>query len=321
MGMKRTAMDTGNAPSRATAPMSAALVCLAITIGACHPQPVKTPRAAGLAPAADTSRSSFITEHAQTGFPLLGRHAHMPCEGCHGGRRPTPVCSSCHTSPHDPKLGRKCEDCHTPGLPFPSVKFKHPAKGFFALHQDIPCITCHESKKFLNADRNCTSCHEDYHQGALGRDCYECHRSASWNDTRFNHNMTGFPLMGAHRALECGDCHRDLQSFRIVPRPAGCVSCHEKDYLSSAFPHAAYGAGSNCQECHMQDSWSYAHSPAWFNIQTGRHAGIACSSCHKNGGNYREYTCHDCHAGHEDDNNGRCLDCHPGGFPKGGRGD
>ena len=135
--------------------------------------------------------------------------------------------------------------------------------------------------------------------------------------TQFNHNQTGFPLMGTHRALECGDCHRDLQTFKIVPRPTECASCHEADYRSARFPHAAYGAGRNCQECHLQDTWVYAHSPYWFNIQTGRHAGIACTTCHKNAQDYREYSCHECHAGHSGDRNGRCLDCHPGGFPGG----
>ena len=44
-------------------------------------------------------------------------------------------------------------------------------------------------------------------------------------------------------------------------------------------------------------------------------AGLACASCHKTSGNYRDYTCHDCHKGHAGDRNGRCVDCHPNGFP------
>ncbi len=297
-----------------------ALLGFAFFMETCQRQAVKMPTPDQVQ-GSDSSASSFAEEHAKTGFPLLGHHAHMPCEACHGERQPEPKCASCHKSPHDPNFRKECESCHTPGMPFPFVKFKHPAKGFFALHQDVPCVKCHVGKKFLNADKNCTSCHADYHKGALGRDCYECHRSTTWDVTRFNHNMTGFPLMGPHRALECGDCHRDLQTFKIVPRPTECASCHEVDYRSSRFPHAAYGAGRNCQECHMQDTWTYAHSPAWFNITTGRHAGIACSTCHANAQNYREYSCLACHAGHENDHNGRCLDCHPGAFPGGSGGD
>ena len=65
----------------------------------------------------------------------------------------------------------------------------------------------------------------------------------------------------------------------------------------------------------MQDTWKYAHSPFWFNIQTGAMAGLDCVSCHKTSGQYADYTCHDCHKGHSGDRNGRCMDCHPGGPP------
>ncbi len=65
----------------------------------------------------------------------------------------------------------------------------------------------------------------------------------------------------------------------------------------------------------MQDTWKYAHSPFWFNIQTGAMAGVDCASCHKTASQYSDYTCHDCHKGHSGDRNGRCMDCHPGGPP------
>jgi len=292
------------------------LSALTLLLETCRPQPIKLrpPDQTQISGAPDTS---FFQEHANIGFPLRGSHRELPCEACHGQQTPKPNCDNCHRSPHDANLRKKCEDCHTAGLPFSDVKFRHPAKDLFALHQGIACVQCHEGKKFLKANRNCTACHTDYHKGSLGRDCYACHRSSSWNVTQFNHNQTGFPLMGTHRALECGDCHSDLQTFKIVPRPTECASCHEADYRSARFSHAAYGAGRNCQECHLQDTWVYAHSPYWFNIQTGRHAGIACTTCHKNAQDYREYSCHECHAGHSGDRNGRCLDCHPGGFPRG----
>jgi hypothetical protein len=295
----------------------ASILALSLLLVTCGPRRVKIDsRHSAQAP--DSAGSAFAAQHAAMGFPLLGRHAELPCGACHGERQPKPSCESCHTSPHGSGFKQTCEDCHTAGLPFSSVKFRHADKGLFGFHENVACVKCHQGNSFRKADRNCTACHADFHKGALGRDCYECHRSAPWAVTAFNHNTTGFPLMGAHRALECGDCHRDLQSFRIVPRPTGCASCHENDYRSSRFEHAAYGAGTDCQECHALDTWTYAHSPAWFNILTGPHAGIACGTCHGNVQNYREYTCHACHARHSDDNGGRCLDCHPGGFPRGG---
>jgi hypothetical protein len=256
-----------------------------------------------------------VKEHAATGFPLEGRHAELACESCHGQKEPKPNCQTCHTPPHDAKFSHTCETCHTAGHPFTEVKFKHPAKGLFSFHQGIGCIPCHPNRQFLRASRNCTSCHADYHKGSAARDCYVCHRQPAWTVNSFNHNTIGFPLMGAHRALECGDCHRDVQSFRITPRPNSCAVCHESAYRSASFPHANYGAGKDCQECHLQDTWKYAHSPFWFNIQTGSMAGLECASCHKTAGKYADYTCHDCYKGHAGDRNGRCMDCHPGGPP------
>ena len=311
-------MAIGKLPKRvAILHVAAFLAVLGLLLETCGPRPAR------IVPGSETksagpSKSSFVAQHASTGFPLEERHAEIPCDACHGATQPRPDCGSCHRSPHGKSLKRACEDCHTAGFPFSNVKFKHPPKDLFAFHQDLPCTKCHDGKTFQKASRNCTGCHADSHKGSLGRDCYECHRGPAWDVTRFNHNTTGFPLTGAHQGLECGDCHRDLQSFKIVPRPTGCASCHERDYRSSRFDHLAYAAGTNCQECHMLDSWTYAHSPAWFNIRTGRHAGISCDVCHGNSQNYREYTCHACHARHANDNRGRCLDCHPGGFPGGG---
>jgi hypothetical protein len=314
-------MDCGRLGTRmAVLTATALLSSLGLLLGDCGPHQAKT-RTPDRVALADSAVSPAAAQHALTGFPLIGHHANLPCDACHGESQPRPECGTCHKSPHGNGLDKVCEDCHTPGLAFEDVRFKHAAEGLFAFHADVACIKCHEGARFGRASRNCAGCHADFHKGALGRDCYECHRGTIWSITSFNHSSTGFPLMGAHSGLECGDCHRDLQSFRIVPRPTGCASCHEKDYRRSPFQHAAYGAGTDCQECHLQDSWSYAHSPAWFNVQTGTHAGIGCTACHKNSGDYREYTCHDCHRAHSDDNGGRCLDCHTGGFGGGGEGD
>lgn len=270
-------------------------------------------------PALTPEQAEF--DHAETGFPLQGRHARIGCEPCHGKdmeKAVEPRCDFCHRPPHEPGLKKACSDCHSPERPFARVAFHHPRKGIWAFHDRDSCRLCHRQLRFGGMDRNCLSCHADYHQGALGADCSRCHDRPAWKVTRFRHTDSGFPLMGAHLGLECGDCHRDLRSMRIVPRPGSCAACHHNQYLAAAFPHAAYGAGLDCQECHLQDSWQYAHSPYWFNIQTGPHHGFDCASCHKAGRDFRQYSCHDCHRGHDNDHGGRCLDCHPGGFPGGG---
>ena len=261
-------------------------------------------------------------DHSETDFMLTGVHRTTACEKCHKQKKYSEAsseCRACHKSPHDAKLKLKCDECHRAENAWTTIEYAHKEKELFVFHSTQPCTKCHVQKKFYTTSTNCISCHADYHKGSLGQDCYRCHRHAAWRVSNFDHDDSGFPLMGAHLALECGDCHRDLQSYRIVPRPTNCISCHEKDYRTAPFRHATYGAGIDCQECHLQDQWKYAHSPFWFNLQTGHHAGTSCQTCHKIANNYINYTCHDCHAGHSGDNGGRCLDCHPSGFPGGGQ--
>ncbi len=255
-------------------------------------------------------------DHSKTGFPLTGKHSELKCDACHKDwkRKLRASCESCHSNPHEKKSTRTCKECHDPKQPWAIVTYTHENTDLFAFHVTTQCSGCHLQKHFNKANIMCVNCHEDYHQGAMGQDCFPCHQSGDWNRTVFSHMWTGFPLVGAHLNIECGDCHRDLQTYRIIPRPMNCADCHEVHYRQSRFSHARYGAALDCQECHLQDKWQGAHSPFWFNIQTGTHAGLACGVCHKVASDYFQYTCHDCHEGHEGDRGGRCLDCHIGGF-------
>ncbi len=37
-------------------------------------------------------------------------------------------------------------------------------------------------------------------------ECYACHPTGDADDS-FNHNLTAFPLTGAHMTTECSQCH------------------------------------------------------------------------------------------------------------------
>lgn len=86
----------------------------------------------------------------------------------------------------------------------------------------------------------------------------------------FNHDATSFPLLGAHKRLNCSQCHLGGQ-YKGVPNT--CETCHNGQ--------VAYGRPSNhvmttqrCDECHTVSAWS----PAVF-----RHDASAtgqCSTCH-----------------------------------------
>jgi hypothetical protein len=82
--------------------LAPALLALTVFLETCRPQPPKLPPTSEkrVRQPADTSDTGFLDEHANMGFPLLGRHREIPCDACHGATPPKPSCASCHRSPH-----------------------------------------------------------------------------------------------------------------------------------------------------------------------------------------------------------------------------
>ena len=242
---------------------------------------------------------------------------------CHGGKeRPQ---AGLQDLPPAAARARPEEDMRRPatrrGRAVPEVKFKHPARACSPPTRASACLACHPGAQVLCGwtayAPPATPTTIKARWTATAR---VCHNGRRLGEDPLQPQRHGLPADGRPQGLECGDCHRDMQTFRITPRPSSLRRLPRRRYRSSPFPHAAYGAGRDCQECHMQDTWSYAHSPFWFDIQTGLHGRDRLRLLPQDAGDYREYTCHDCHKGHTGDQNGRCLDCHPGGFPDGGGG-
>jgi hypothetical protein len=105
--------------------------------------------------------------------------------------------------------------------------------------------------------------------------CAECHTTSSWNDVRFAHERTGFPLNGAHRQVMCTRCHPSGFAKAVPDR---CAGCH-RDVHAQEF-------GMHCEGCHDEVSWrtnftADAHRRTNFPL-TGRHALIPCVECHPN---------------------------------------
>jgi len=62
-----------------------------------------------------TSWASATVNHAQTAFPLTGRHTSVACASCHknGVYKGTPsACSACHRDEHRGRNGTDCARCH-----------------------------------------------------------------------------------------------------------------------------------------------------------------------------------------------------------------
>ncbi len=98
----------------------------------------------------------------------------------------------------------------------------------------VPCISCH-SAGYQNTPTDCYACHQADFDGVtdpnhvsnnFSHTCTECHTTAAWSPATFNHNLTGFPLTGAHVSLACLACHAN----GYENTPSDCVACHQADY-------------------------------------------------------------------------------------------
>ena len=219
---------------------------------ACHAPTHFVPPAFGLA------------AHAATAFPLTGAHAAVACQSCHRDDRSKgrvfagtdTNCSGCHADVHRgafdrPGLPRRigdraeCARCHDTAAFAPVVgDFDHATWTGHALagaHTKIVCTACHPPAVAPGprlgpaAGRTCTACHQDPHAGQFATagvvDCSKCHGEGSWQELRFDHGATRFPLDTTHREVACASCHRGYEQdghtiVRYRPLGITCGDCH-----------------------------------------------------------------------------------------------
>jgi hypothetical protein len=135
-------------------------------------------------------RRTVAFDHDVTRFPLIGRHAIVPCEECHRSLsfKGTPLtCASCHRDQHhEGRLGSNCGLCHNPNS-WARWRFDHDKQTRYPLtgeHRDLDCQACHVSKNVtrITLATDCYSCHrqDDAHRGSLGRQCERCHTTISF---------------------------------------------------------------------------------------------------------------------------------------------
>lgn len=196
-----------------------------------------------------------------TKWPLAGKHEKVACDACHTAATATQKlrteCASCHrrNDVHLGRLGKDCDQCHTPEGWRSSVVFDHDLTKFplVGLHVAVPCEQCHITRKYRDVGHECVDCHkvDDVHKGKLGKECARCHNSNGWRLWEFDHGKeTKFALTGAHGKLACEACHR--QPADEVKLKQDCLSCHEKDDLHLG----QYGR--QCDRCHSTSTWKGA---------------------------------------------------------------
>jgi hypothetical protein len=140
-------------------------------------------------------------DHAQTRFPLRGRHTEVQCVDCHADLdfSNTPEkCQDCHADLHRRKNGAECELCHnTNGWQVSIHNINE--------HQDrFPLIGAH-------AAVDCYSCHKvgtvgRFNRFGLSTECVSCHMDAFRKSTAPNHQAMGFPT-------DCRQCHLSMDSW------------------------------------------------------------------------------------------------------------
>ncbi|RJO74255.1 MAG: hypothetical protein C4523_00990 [Myxococcales bacterium] len=191
-------------------------------------------------------------------FPLEGRHGRVACSGCHPKiklaeeretvrYRPTPkTCAVCHEDPHRGAY-REAASLAMDGSAAPSPPEK--AGGAWSAP---------ESWQGQKSDTPCET----------------CHRAGGWDDLRFRHERTGFPLLGLHRRTACSSCHKNGE--RKLPKD--CAGCHQDVHRGRL--------GQDCKSCHTPDGFNRPLTAAGRHQHTsfpliGAHAMVECRECHR----------------------------------------
>jgi hypothetical protein len=152
--------------------------------------------------------------HRRTNFPLVGKHALIPCAECHGNLRDRSFaraavrCDACHEGDFmrtaavsidhlANNYSRECQTCHNTFRFFPASVAAHDAcfRITSGSHHGVHCLSCHSA---LNAAAftgacatgtfRCSECHSHQcarsdvqHKNVMGYQCattkcYECHK-------------------------------------------------------------------------------------------------------------------------------------------------
>jgi len=266
-----------------------------------------------------TGLTPEIFDHNFTLFPLVDSHGKLSCNQCHSEsaafRNAPKLCVNCHGEDdvHDGGLGEQCDSCHDSKLWQSPPKFDHRQTNFplSGKHESLHCVSCHLQTHFQSKAKLCIDCHlaHDIHQGSNGENCTDCHTENSWKELKFDHNTTLFSLTGAHKHLNCVNCHEPGKEAKQASTQ--CSGCHGKTDIHFGL------FGQQCSDCHTTKTWGanvFDHRRDTHFALTGKHQNLSCTQCHI--GPLSETLpkdCNGCHAGddiHGDKDMKLCATCH-----------
>ena len=215
----------------------------------------------------------------------------------------------------------QCTDCHTEHkgreadiVGLDEKEFDHSFTDYELIgkHIETACADCHEdNNKYREASSGCIDCHreDDVHEDSMGSACGDCHTPTDWVEVEFNHDVTGYPLIGKHLQAECDGCHED-QTFRNAP--TDCNACHAEDDAHEG------RSGNKCENCHNPTDWndtSFDHSRDTDFELLEKHALLTCDDCHSETpfADELQTSCISCHLEddeHKGHNGETCENCH-----------
>lgn len=205
------------------------------------------------------------------------------------------------------------------------------------------CTQCHVLGNKVS-DEKCLVCHTEineritsqkgYHSSSdvKGKSCIICHsdhhgkkfQMIRFDDTKFDHNLTGYSLSVPHSKKACNDCHTSKfitnskikgKKYTYLGLSTTCLACHD-DYHQKTL-------SSDCLSCHNPDAFkpatAFNHNNTKFRL-IGKHSSIECISCHKmktvSGKKFQDFrvsqfNCSDCHKDpHQNRFGQNCSQCH-----------
>lgn len=191
-------------------------------------------------------------------------------------------CSECHDRTDRDRQTALCLDCHKEVAA--DIRTKTRYHGRMASSETGQCRGCHSEHLGRNADIN------------------------KLNDSGFTHELTNFPLEGAHAVLACGSCHLPAVAYRKTP--STCLACHKKDDTHRG------ALGEDCASCHITQNWAqtrFDHEKTQFPL-SNKHRSVSCAACHA--GEHFKGTprqCVGCHLPddvHRGSQGSECGNCH-----------
>jgi hypothetical protein len=255
--------------------------------------------AADPAPTSGARPSAPVAASFAAGAPFShAAAASTPCATCHNGASGKPAahlltsgsCQSCHTTlawlpvtrVDHTQVSGTCVSCHD-GQSATAKPSRHIATS-------AACERCHTTNAWIPArfdhaavaPQTCTTCHNAVHAIGLPRahiptaqSCDTCHGTLAWSPVKIDHG---------HLTASCASCHNNIGAVGLSPG-------HLRTQL-------------DCARCHAYPDWSavsFRHKSAAF--PGGRHATLACSSCHTSDSEQVSYasaaeagSCAGCHA-------------------------